>query len=92
LSFDSRKREVGDDSSRSLLSLPIGARLAGEMQPIRFEVPVFDSFARSIFWGSMQVCLEDEAERPGRVALPLPRVSIGLERGIGAGRGRRRGA
>jgi hypothetical protein len=92
LSFDSRKREVRDDSSRSLQSLPIGAPVAGETQPIRFKVPVFVSFARSIFWGSMQVCLEDKAECPGRVALPLPRVSIGSEQGIGAGRGRRRGA
>jgi hypothetical protein len=49
LSFDSRKREVRDDSSRSLLSLPIGAALAGETHPIRFKVVVFDLFARSIF-------------------------------------------
>lgn len=35
----------------------------------------------------MQVCLEVEAVCPGRVALPLPRAVIGVDRGIEAGRG-----
>jgi hypothetical protein len=51
LSCDSRKREVRDDSFRSLQSLPMGAPLAGEPHPIRFRVLLFDSFARGYILG-----------------------------------------
>ena len=69
---------------------PVGAPLAGESHPIRFRVLLFDSFARGYKLGWTQVCLEHEAvcgRAPAQIALPLPRVSIGGERGIGPGSG-----
>ena len=74
---------------------PVGAPLAGESHPIRFRVLLFDSFARGYKLGWTQVCLEHEAvcgRALARIALPLPRVSIGGERGNWTRQWRRRGA
>lgn len=91
LSFDSREREVRDDSSQSLLSLPIGAPLAGETQPIRFKLRCLSRLL-GVYFGLEAEVPGRRGGMPGTDRLPLPRVSIGGERGIGPGRGRRRGA